>query len=679
MINRELFATDIQYLKGVGPKKAQYYKKLGVESVGSLLHYYPRGYIDLQNSCPVSEIPFGETGCVAGTVVKKHKPVRIKGGRVLYKIDCTDDISAFTVTFFNSVYAFEALSQGDEYLFYGKFGGTLVRREVIAPLVVSPQAASTLIPIYPLTKGLTSKAIAKDVATALSMVTEVVDDPLPDWIREEYGLCQYDFAMRNIHMPQNAKAAEIAKQRLIFEELLVLQIGMSRLKQSNRRLSIQPMQRVDLKPFYSAFPFSFTCSQQQAIKDIAKDFCGNVPMVRLLQGDVGSGKTAVAAAGIYMAAKNGLQSAMMAPTEILAEQHYQSLCRLLNPLGIKIVKLVGPTPVAERRSVLKALASGEADLAIGTHALITGAVNFARLGFVITDEQHRFGVQQRSALADKGKGVHMLVMSATPIPRTMALMIYGDLDLSVLREKPAGRQKIDTFFIGYNKFARALQFAAKQVQQGHQVYVVCPLVEEGVSGLHDAASTAAELQRVFPSLSVGLIHGKLKAKEKEQAMRQFVMGQLNILVSTTVIEVGVDVPNANLIVILDADRFGLSALHQLRGRVGRSDIKSYCILVSDNRSETARQRLGAMCRTNDGFELSNIDLKLRGPGDFFGNAQHGLPKMKLADLLQDSSTLDKASRAAKKLMQQDRELKKYPLLRQELDQLFASVGEYGLA
>ena len=459
MINRELFATDIQYLKGVGPKKAQYYKKLGVESVGSLLHYYPRGYIDLQNSCPVSEIPFGETGCVAGTVVKKHKPVRIKGGRVLYKIDCTDDISAFTVTFFNSVYAFEALSQGDEYLFYGKFGGTLVRREVIAPLVVSPQAASTLIPIYPLTKGLTSKAIAKDVATALSMVTEVVDDPLPDWIREEYGLCQYDFAMRNIHMPQNAKAAEIAKQRLIFEELLVLQIGMSRLKQSNRRLSIQPMQRVDLKPFYSAFPFSFTCSQQQAIKDIAKDFCGNVPMVRLLQGDVGSGKTAVAAAGIYMAAKNGLQSAMMAPTEILAEQHYQSLCRLLNPLGIKIVKLVGPTPVAERRSVLKALASGEADLAIGTHALITGAVNFARLGFVITDEQHRFGVQQRSALADKGKGVHMLVMSATPIPRTMALMIYGDLDLSVLREKPAGRQKIDTFFIGYNKFARALQFA----------------------------------------------------------------------------------------------------------------------------------------------------------------------------------------------------------------------------
>jgi len=626
----------------------------------------------------VAEAPFDAPCCVLGRVVKKSAPARIPGGRVLYKVSCTDFQQNFWVTFFNAPYSFEALKPDQDYLFYGKFGGSFHKRDVVAPLVFAP-GSDVFVPIYPLTKGLTSKAVAKDIATAMALHTAPFEDPLPHSIRQQYGLCEYDFAMRNIHTPQNDNAARLAKTRMTFDELLTLQLGLSRLKSNTRRQSKYVMQPVDMGAFFDRFPFDFTNAQKAAITQIQADFCGDSPMVRLLQGDVGSGKTAVAAAGVYMAAKNGLQSAFMAPTEILATQHFEGLSRIFEPLGLKVDLLTGSTKAAEKRRILSDLQSGDIDLVIGTHALISKGVDFHKLGFVITDEQHRFGVRQRSALADKGVTPHMLVMSATPIPRTLALIIYGDLDISVLNEKPAGRKEIDTYKVDFSYFNRAVKFAEKQILAGQQVYVVCPLVEESESDLHDAATTRDTLQQMLPHRRVGLVHGKQKAAEKERTMQAFLNGEYDILVSTTVIEVGVDVPNANLMIVLDADRFGLSTLHQLRGRVGRSDIQSYCILISDNTSDTTAKRLDAMCQTNDGFKLSDIDLQLRGPGNFFGSEQHGLPALKLADLLSDKLLLAQSSEAARQILANDPDLSDHPLLAEMVKHLFDTVGEYGLS
>lgn len=674
----ELFETNIQYLKGVGPKKAQLYHKLGVDTVGSLLRYFPRGYLDLSHPVPVAEAPFDRPCCVLGRVVKKSPPARIPGGRVLYKVNCTDFQHNFWVTFFNAPYAFDALKPDEDYLFFGRFGGNFNKRDVVAPQIFRP-GSDEFIPIYPLTKGLTSKAIAKDIGVALSLCDKPFEDPLPHDIRQKYGLCEYDFAMRNIHTPQNENAAQLAKSRMTFDELLTLQLGLANLKNSTRKQNKYTMHPVEMSEFYSRFAFEFTGAQKSAIAQIERDFGGDSPMVRLLQGDVGSGKTAVAAAGVFIACKNGLQSAFMAPTEILATQHFEGLSRIFEPLGIKCALLTGSTKAAEKRQILQQLKDGEIDLLIGTHALISKGVDFYKLGFVITDEQHRFGVKQRSALADKGITPHMLVMSATPIPRTLALIIYGDLDISVLNEKPAGRKEIDTYKVDFSYWNRAVAFAEKQIAAGQQVYVVCPLVEESESELHDAAATRDTLQQMLPHRKVGLVHGKQRPAEKEKTMQAFLAGEYDILVSTTVIEVGVDVPNANLMIVLDADRFGLSTLHQLRGRVGRSDIQSYCILISDNQSETTAKRLNAMCQTNDGFKLSDIDLQLRGPGNFFGSEQHGLPALKLADLLGDKLLLAQSSEAAHEILARDPQLTNYPLLKQMVKHLFDTVGEYGLS
>ncbi len=675
---KDLFSVDIQFLKGVGPKRAQLYQKLGVDSVGSLLQYYPRSYIDLHDTVPLSAAPFDAPCAVQGRVVRKLPVARLSGGRTLYKVLCTDYEQDFAVTFFNTPYPYGQLVEGEDYIFYGKFGGTFTGRQVGSPLFIPAGQPHDVLPVYPLTKGLTSKEISRSVAVAIDAFLAQLADPLPSWVRTQYDLCHIGFAVQNIHLPQSPQAAQLARRRLIFEELLVLQLGMALLKQRTRRRTDYRLAPPDLAPFTAALPYQLTSAQRRCIGEILTDLQRPQPMSRLLQGDVGSGKTVVAAAGVYAAAQNGAQSALMAPTEILAEQHYQTLNTLLQPLGITVALLTGSTKGAAKKALLADLAAGKIDLLVGTHALISQDVTFSKLALVVTDEQHRFGVKQRGALGEKGQYPHMLVMSATPIPRTLALIIYGDLDISVLDEKPAGRREIETFAVDFGKFRRAVAFAEKQIRAGGQVYVVCPLIEDSGSELKDAATAQQQIQQLLPHRRVGLLHGRMRPKEKEAVMAAFKQKQLDLLVSTTVIEVGVDVPDANLIIVQNAERFGLSALHQLRGRVGRSDRQSYCILISDAQGETAKKRLDAMCRTSDGFALANFDLELRGPGDFFGSAQHGLPKLKIADLLQDRMVLAQTGTVCRQLLDADPQLRQNPLLRAEVGRLFSQVGQQGL-
>ncbi len=649
---RDLFSIDIQYVKGVGPKRAQLFSKLGIDSVGALLQFYPRAYIDLQQPLPLSQAPFDAPCAVLGRVVRKLPPARLGGGKTLYKLLATDFTQDFAVVFWQNRFPYESLKEGQDYLFYGKFGGTLTQREVNAPLFLPEGERRDLLPVYPLTKGLTSKAVATAVENALAAYGEEIPDPLPAPVQAAYHLCRAGYAVKNIHRPEMAQAAQTARRRLIFEELLVLQLGLGSLKKKGREHTDLQVPAADLGPFLQALPYSLTAAQLRCIGEIGGDMAGTVPMNRLLQGDVGSGKTVVAAAAVYRAALAGVQSALMAPTEILAAQHHRTLEGLLRPLGLTVALLTGSMKAAEKRAVLAGLQEGSTDLVVGTHALLGDAVSFAQLGLVITDEQHRFGVNQRGALGDKGRAPHVLVMSATPIPRTLALIIYGDLDISVLDEKPAGRREIETFAVGYGRYQRALNFAEKQIAAGHQVYVVCPLIEEGESELE----------------SVSAVRDQMAA---------FSAGELDALCSTTVVEVGVDVPNANLMMIHNADRFGLSALHQLRGRVGRSDCQSYCILLSKSGGEGARKRLQAMCESSDGFALANLDLEMRGPGDFFGAAQHGLPQLKIADLLTDRTTLAETSAVAGRLLEEDATLRRWPLLRQAVGRLFSSISENG--
>lgn len=674
---RDLFSIDIQYVKGVGPKRAELFSKLGIDSVGALLQFYPRAYIDLQQTLPLSQAPFDAPCAVLGRVVRKLPPARLGGGKTLYKLLATDFTQDFAVVFWQNRFPYESLKEGQDYLFYGKFGGTLTQREVNSPLFLPEGERRDLLPVYPLTKGLTSKAVATAVENALAAYGEEIPDPLPAPVQADYQLCRAGYAVKNIHRPETAQAAQTARRRLIFEELLVLQLGLGSLKKKGREHTDLQIPAADLGPFLQALPYSLTGAQLRCIGEIGGDMAGAVPMNRLLQGDVGSGKTVVAAAAVYRAAQAGVQSALMAPTEILAAQHHRTLEGLLRPLGLTVALLTGSMKAAEKRAVLAGLQDGSTDLVVGTHALLGDAVSFAELGLVITDEQHRFGVNQRGALGDKGRAPHVLVMSATPIPRTLALIIYGDLDISVLDEKPAGRREIETFAVGYGRYQRALNFAEKQIAAGHQVYVVCPLIEEGESELESVSAVRDQMAAYLPHRRIGLLHGKMKAREKEAVMAAFSAGELDALCSTTVVEVGVDVPNANLMMIHNADRFGLSALHQLRGRVGRSDCQSYCILLSKSGGEGARKRLQAMCESSDGFALANLDLEMRGPGDFFGAAQHGLPQLKIADLLTDRTTLAETSAVARQLLEEDVTLRRWPLLRQAVGRLFSSISENG--
>lgn len=665
--------SNIQYIKGVGEKKAGLFNKLGIFCVRDLIEYYPRAYEDRSVKKTVDQCESGETACIEAAMVTPVKEHYVRKGMTLYKCDFSDGKTVIHVTIFNNKYLAAALKLYENYILFGSVERTLTSAKMSSPEIEKAENSKVIRPIYSATGKLNSKAIEKVVKTALENTDKIVET-LPAKIRLKYKLVSLDFAVRQIHCPANKENLEKARRRLIFEELLTLQLGLLKLK-SRRRVKTQAVIQKDFSnEFYKLLPFSPTGAQKRAIKECCADMASGYPMNRLLQGDVGSGKTAVAAGIIYTAVKNGWQCALMAPTEILAQQHFQTLCSMLENTGIRIQLLTGSTPKSEKRIIKEALIDGETDLIIGTHALIQNDVEFSNLGLVITDEQHRFGVNQRANLAMKGSEVHTLVMSATPIPRTLALMIYGDLDISVLDELPPGRQTIRTDVVDSRYHKRIYAFIKKQIESGNQAYIVCPLVDESeTENMVSAEEYAEELSKNdFRGINIGLLHGKMKPAQKDNVMNAFAAGDIKLLVATTVIEVGVDVPSATVMVIENAERFGLSQLHQLRGRVGRGKEQSYCILVSDSKSETARQRLKTMKDYSDGFKIADVDLKLRGPGDFFGNRQHGLPKLKIADMLEDIEVLKECHRCADDILCEDFNLDKpeYKALANSISDMF---------
>ena len=641
----------ITMLKGVGPARAKQFANLNILTLGDLLCHFPRGYEDRTRLVPIEKLQVDTPACFKAMVMNTPRTTHIRKGLDLTKVQVADHTARLNLTFFNSKFAAEQLQYGKEYIFYGAVSGDFIGYNMTNPTFEALDAPAVttrrVLPIYPLTAGLSNAAVLRAVRQALA-ICDPPEEILPAQVRQQYDILPAETAYRAIHEPESMAQAEQAKKRLIFEEFFVFSAGLSLMRASRAEKRTQPYTQLDMTAFYNALPFALTGAQNRAIGDILQDFGRGIPMNRLVQGDVGSGKTMVAAAAIYCAVCNGRQAALMAPTEILAEQHAASLEKLLSPLGIQVTLLTGSQTPKQKRLVREALAEGAVQVAVGTHALLTDATQFADLGLVVADEQHRFGVSQRSKLSEKGEDPHLLVMSATPIPRTLALLMYGDLDVSILDERPPGRKSVDTFLVGESYRARINAFIRKQVEQGHQCFVVCPAVEENQElGIKAAAAWADTLrQTVFPDLRVELRHGQMKGAQKEQVMAAFARGEADVLVATTVIEVGVDVPNATLMVIEDADRFGLSQLHQLRGRVGRGSAQSYCILTTHNRNPETIQRLKALCTTNDGFRIAEEDLKLRGPGDFFGSRQSGLPAFRVADLSFDMETLKQAQAAS---------------------------------
>ena len=671
--------SDIKFVKGVGPTRAEAFYKLSVPSVGALLRYYPRAYEDWSRIVPIQEMPENEMCCIRATVCHTPQKIRIPGGMLLFKTTVTDGAGLLNLTFFNNKYIGNQLKEGEEYLFFGKAARNKYgAREMASPLFQKPQSAHRIRPIYPASGALSSKTIERCVQNALSALENPIADFLPSEIRERNHLCSLDTAIRRVHFPPDEAALEEARRRLIFDELFLLQLGLFQMKGRTETRRTACAIRTDYSAEFEALlPFTMTGAQRRAVREAIGDMQSGEPMNRLLQGDVGSGKTAVAAALVYSAAKNGLQSAVMAPTEVLAEQHYRTFQKFLKDTGFSVVLLTGSMRAAEKRAAKEKLKSGEAVLAVGTHALIQEDVDFQRLGLCITDEQHRFGVAQRAGLTAKGDDPHLLVMSATPIPRTLGLILYGDLNVSVLDELPPGRQAIETYRVGTSYRPRIYKFLEKHIERGLQAYIVCPLVEEGETDLTPAEEYCARLQNgVFHHRRVGLLHGRMKPKEKDAVMRAFSAGEIDILVSTVVVEVGVDVPNAAVMVIENAERFGLSQLHQLRGRVGRGQEKSTCILVSDAQNEEAKARFQILCETTDGFKIADADLKLRGPGDFFGTRQHGLPALRISDLLRDTKMLETVQNEAQMLLKSDPALAapEYAALHRQLEKMFAAAN-----
>lgn len=657
--------------------------RLGVSDVNALVRLYPRIYEDWSQIKSINEAQIGELCCIKGIVGSPVRKNLIRKGLTLYKTEVTDGSGIMGITIFNSRFAAEKLTAGDEFLFFGRVGGNLYRKEMSSPEIEPAEGADRIRPIYPQTHGLNSKMIEKLVKTALTQCKDELVDPIPLWLREKYCLMKLPDALLNIHFPQSPDYLEEARRRLIFEELLILQLGLEKMRSQTQKNAGAVIERDFSDEYFSLLPFSPTGAQRRAVKEAMRDMMSGRQMNRLLQGDVGSGKTAVAAALVYSAAKNSMQSALMAPTEVLAEQHYKTFLKLFEGCGIKVELLTGSDTAAQKRRKKEALRAGDIDLLIGTHAIIQSDVEFKSLALVITDEQHRFGVEQRNALGEKGKNPHLYVMSATPIPRTLALIIYGELDISVLDELPPGRQKIETYAVTSELRQRAYNYVKKHLDAGRQGYTICPLVDGDGDDteLASAVKYADELQHgAFRGYTVGLMHGKMKSADKKAVMQSFSNGETQLLVSTTVIEVGVDVPNAVIMVIENAERFGLSQLHQLRGRIGRGQYKSTCILISDAQNDTAQRRMKVMETTTDGFKIADEDLKLRGPGEFFGSRQHGLPEMKIADMLKDRGTLEETQRAAKEIVARDPELSspENAVLNSEIQRLFDAVGSAGM-
>ena len=671
--------TDIRYIKGVGEQRAKSLARLGIRTLGDLLNYFPRAYEDRTVERPIAEVLPEETACIRAMVATEPRLTHVRRGMDLVKLRIVDESGSADLTYFNQSYVRDQLVKGEVYVFYGRMGGSLLHRTMANPVYERADRAGVttgrILPIYRLTHGISNKLLLTAEENALEACGDMLPELLPGEITARYALPKAGFAYRNVHFPPDWETLALARRRLIFEELFVLSCAMHLLRGRREKSPGRVVAAPDTEEFYASLPFAPTGAQRRAVREALSDMASGSCMSRLVQGDVGSGKTLVAAALLWAAAKSGLQSAFMAPTEILAKQHYATLTGFLEPLGLRVGLLTGSMTAKQKREVKSAAEGGVLDVVVGTHALITEDVGFGDLGLVVTDEQHRFGVEQRSALTAKGERPHVLVMSATPIPRTLALMIYGDLDVSILDELPPGRQKVDTVSVTEEHRERLNAFIRSQVGEGRQVFVVCPTVEESEAldpSVKSATEHAETLRKTFPELSVGCVHGKMKPKEKDAAMDAFVRGETDILVSTTVVEVGVDVPNASLMIVENAERFGLSQLHQLRGRVGRGVHKSWCVLMAHDPTEEARQRLRVLVKTSDGFAVAEEDLKLRGPGDFFGSRQHGLPEMHIAELTGSMDTLREAQAAAKEMIEKDPELSAAELapLREHISRLF---------
>lgn len=674
--------TDVQFIRGIGGQRAKALEKLGIRTLRDLISYFPRTYDDRTQARRILDLQPGETACVEAMVTAAPTLSRVRKGLELVKLRAVDDSGALDVTFFNQAWLKSSLKASETYIFYGRAEGNLLRRQMANP-VVEPlgrgEQTGRIVPVYPLTAGVSQLILSRSIRQGLDACADILPDVLPDPVRQAHQLCRIGFAYENIHFPASAEALDLARRRLAFEELFLFTIGLRRLRSRRDEVRTIPCREVDMAAFYNALPFMLTAAQRRCVEEALGDMRSGKPMNRLCQGDVGSGKTMVAAACVYFCVKNSRQAALMAPTEILAQQHYAGLAPMMEKLGVRCALLTGSMSAKTKRTISDQLSTGKIDFVIGTHALISGSVEYQDLGLVVTDEQHRFGVGQRAALASKGDSPHMLVMSATPIPRTLALILYGDLDVSILDELPPGRQQIGTSAVSGGYRRRLYAFLRRQAEEGRQSYIVCPEVSENEDAPDERKAVteyAKKLQtEVFPDLRVAFVHGKMKAREKEAVMSAFAAGETDILVSTTVIEVGVDVPNATVMVVENAERFGLSQLHQLRGRVGRGSHKSYCVLISDSKNEETRQRLRIMTQTGDGFKIAEEDLRLRGPGDFFGLRQHGLPGLRIADLGCDAALLKEAQSAADALLAEDPKLSACPATAARVAELFAQNAE----
>lgn len=665
---------QIEYLKGVGGARGEKYRRLGINSPYELIYHIPRAYLDFRAHVPVCQAPLNEYSVLKLTILRKLPPQRVRGGLVICKAAASDGIDDILVVIYNNVYGFQAMKEGETYYMHGKVTGNFLRREISAPVYIRADENVLIQPVYHLTQGLSVSMVRTNMRQALDLLRSEHIETLPENIRSRYQLCSLEWALENIHFPESETASETARRRLAFDELLKLQLGMSILKTGSRRKTAFKMDgSVDYHEFEKNLPFEMTEDQKKAVREIISDMCLDVPMNRLLQGDVGSGKTAVAAAACYFAAKNGVQAALMAPTEILASQHFRTLNGFLEPFGVRVCLLTGSMTAKKKESVREKIGEGEIDVIVGTHAIIQKDVTYRSLALVITDEQHRFGVAQRAALAEKGNSPHKLVMSATPIPRTLALIIYGDLDISAITQLPKGRSPVRTYAVTGKLRSRAFGFVRKKLDEGRQAYVICPMIEDSESELFAVKSYAERAaQGDLKGYSAALLHGKMSAAEKDHTMKKFREGEIQVLICTTVVEVGVDVPNAAVMVIENAERFGLSQLHQLRGRVGRGQFESSCILITDNTTEECVRRMKIMSSTTDGFKISEEDLKMRGPGDFFGSAQHGLPPLKIADIACNMELMSMAQECAKGLLETDPELTKpeHRALKMDIMKLF---------
>ncbi len=668
----------VSKLSGIGPKRVEQLERLGVRSVGELIRFYPRAYEDWTTVEKIENLQNGGAYCVRAVLGTDVSNAMIGGGRILSKATVYDDTGTLRLVFFNNRYISQMLARGVEYFFFGKITADSFGFQMVSPSFSKVSDGVVIHPVYRTTAGLPGKTVQNAVRQALRLLPNEINDTLPDRVRQTFGLCGLREALVNIHFPPDRDALDSARRRLITEELLVLNLGMRELKGHGRGTTGIKITKDYSDRFETLLPFTLTNAQRRCIADCVSDLMrGGAPMNRLVQGDVGSGKTAVAASVCYTAAKNGCQAAVMAPTEILARQHYKTFSKLLEGTGLRVALLTGALKESEKKQIRAQLASGELDLVIGTHALITEKTEFCNLGVAVTDEQHRFGVAQRAKLLGKGENPHLLVMSATPIPRTLGLIIFGDLDISIIDELPPSRKPVKTVLMNSSQRDRVYNFIHSEIKNGRQAYIVCPLVEEGeLDNVASAEEYAAELMLGrFSDVPVGIVHGRMKSDEKEAVMAKFASGEYPLLVATTVIEVGVDVPNASVIVIENAEHFGLSQLHQLRGRVGRGDAQSYCVLISDATNPQTTARLEVMCSTCDGFKIADEDLKLRGPGDFFGERQHGLPQLSIADFA-DTKSLELSQKIADYIMFVYKDLRneELHLLKAEIDRLFDSGG-----